>query len=86
MPQRTFRLMTPSTQVHEPERYMVYFEQIEPVAEPPFAVDPLLDFYSIEDARAVGILQFHQDIDQRFVVGDQLVVDQKTTVIVKSAG
>lgn len=86
MPQRTFRLMTPSTQVHEPERYMVYFEQIEPAPEPPFAVDPLLDFFSIEDAREVGILQFHQDIDQRFVVGDRLVVDPGSASIVKAAG
>lgn len=82
---RTFQLFVVSTGVHDPERFMVYFEQIAPKAGAPFAVDPLLDFYSREDARRIGKLQFIQDIHQVFVPGDQLIELPGDAPLIKGA-
>lgn len=83
--QRIFRLITTSTFVHEPERFMVYFEQIAPQLGSPFAIDPLLDFFSTKDAEQVGVLQFQQNIDDYFQPGDQLIIDHSRPAIIKSA-
>lgn len=80
---RTFKLVIVSTQVHEPERYMAYFEQIEPVPGQPFSVDPLLDFYSREDALRIGKLQFTLDIDQFFSIGDRLFLGPSEPLLIK---
>lgn len=80
---RTFKLFVIPTGVHEPERFMVYFEQIAPELGSPFAVDPLLDFYSPDDAREVGKLQFLEDIHQVFAIGDTLLDDQGELLLVK---
>lgn len=82
--QRIFRLITTSTFVHEPERFMVYFEQIAPDLGTPFSIDPLLDFFSCKDAEEVGVLQFQQNIDDVFHPGDQLIIDHSRPAIVKS--
>lgn len=82
---RVFKLFVVSTGVHEPERYMVYFEQIAPEPAAPFAVDPLLDFYSPDDALDIGKLQFLDDIHQVFALGDKLLDDQGELLLMKGA-